>query len=236
MQLMQSGELPLNSDMQLISQHLPLDNARLLELGCGAAFTTRQIAENFPVASIIAAEVDVIQHEKNLQVDDLPKVEFKLAGMQEIPEAGNSIDAAIMLKSLHHVPVDVMQQGFAELQRVLKPGGLLYISEPVFMGEFNEILRLFNDEEKVRQAAFAAIEQAITAGQFELHEEVHFNSQSRFQGFAEFEQRILGATHSNFDVDDDLFELIKQRFEPHIGTDGMAVFHNPMRVDILRKR
>ena len=235
MQLIQDGELPLSSDRELIAQYLPLQNTTLLELGCGTAFATRKISEAYPTVKIIATEVDRIQHEKNLQVSDLPNVSFRYGGVEAIDAEDASIDAVIMLKSLHHVPVDLMDKGFEEIARVLKPGGLAYISEPVYAGEFNEILCLFNDEKNVREAAFAAIERAVASGKFELAEEVHCNSISRFEGFGDFEHRILGATHSNFDVDDALFEKIKESFLPHIDSNGVAEFANPLRVDILRR-
>jgi len=236
MQLIESGDLPQSSDMELIGRMLPLDGSRMLELGCGAALTTRLIAEGLQVAGIVAAEVDEIQHAKNLAIDDLHNVEFKLAGMQAIPEPDASFDAVVMLKSLHHVSVDRMAQGFAEIHRVLKAGGLVYISEPVYAGELNEILRLFHDERQVRQAAFNAIQETVDSGRFELVEEIHFLSESRFQGFAEFEHRILGATHSEFQIDASLHAEIKRRFDSYLDTDGIAVFMNPMRVDLLRER
>ena len=235
MQLAQTGELPVSSDFELIEKYLPLDNSTLLELGCGAAFTTRRIVENFPVAHLIAAEVDRIQHEKNLMVTDLPKVTFKLAGMDDTGEADNSMDAVIILNPLHHVPREVITQGFSEIHRILKPGGLLYISEPVFAGDFNEILRLFNNEEVVRKEAFEAIRSAVDSGQFTLEKEIHFISESRFNGFEDFENRILGATHSNFDIDEKLFQQVRQHFVSYINNDGLAIFKNPMRVDLLRK-
>lgn len=235
MQMMQNGDLPYATDMELIAQLLPLPGARILELGCGAAFTTRRIAEDTAVAEIIATEVDQIQHAKNLAIGDLPKVRFMYAGMEALDLADASIDGVIMLKSLHHVPREIMDAGFVEVARVLRPGGLMYISEPVYAGAFNEILRLFNDEQQVRIAAFTAIERAVQGELFALETEVHFNSISRFQGFEDFERRILGATHSNFDVDPATYAEVKGRFLPRIGGDGIAEFHNPMRVDVLRR-
>ena len=41
--------------------------------------------------------------------------------------------------------------------RVLRPCGLVYISEPIYAGNFNDILRLFHDEQAVRLAAPAAV-------------------------------------------------------------------------------
>ena len=235
MQIAREENLPESSDFDLISRLLPVQDARLLELGCGAALTTRRLAESLPVKEIIAMEVDRIQHDKNRLIDDLPNVRFVYGGAQSIDLGDASVDAVIMLKSLHHVPVKDMRPALREIARVLRPGGLAYISEPVFAGDFNEILRLFNDEQQVRQAAFDALQHAVAEGDFDLVEEIHFFSVSRFNGFSEFESRIIGATHSEFDIDDALLEQIRQRFMPHVAEDGHAEFQSPLRVDLLRK-
>ena len=117
----------------------------------------------------------------------------------------------------------------------MRPGGRAYISEPVYAGDLNEILRLFNDEKAVREAAFAATVRAVENGLLRLEQEIHFHGIGRFQGFEEFEQRVLGATHSEFDVGEGLHAKIKTRFTPHIGADGVAEFLNPLRIDLLRK-
>jgi SAM-dependent methyltransferase len=234
MQLIYEGERPVCSDFELIAEWLPLAGGRLLELGCGAALTTRRLAESFPVGEIIAMEVDRIQHHKNLQISDLPQVTFLFGGAEAIDLPDGSVDAVIMLKSLHHVPVGEMDQALREIARVLRPGGKAYISEPVYAGAFNEILRLFNDERMVREAAFETIRRAVAAGPLELEREFHFSSISRFDGFAEFEQRVIGATHSAFEIDDALHHEIRSRFSPHLDTEGVAEFLNPMRVDLLR--
>jgi SAM-dependent methyltransferase len=235
LQLHPPGPLAVCSDLELIAARLPVQGARLLELGCGAALTTRRIAESLPVAELIATEVDRIQHEKNLLIDDLPKVTFRYGGVEAIAEPNDSVDAVIMLKSLHHVPVQLLRQGLEEIHRVLKPGGIAYFSEPVYAGAFNDILRLFNDEQAVREAAFAALREAVDSGLFVLEDEIFFDSISRFQGFEEFEERIIGATHTEFAIDDALFERIRAAFMPHLGADGVAEFRNPHRADVLRK-
>ncbi len=127
-----------------------------------------------------------------------------------------------------------MEQSISEIRRVLKTGGLLYISEPVFAGDFNEILRLFHDEQKVREAAFAALKKAVDDGLFSLLEETFFNSPMKFESFTEFENNTIKATHSSHKLDEKLYELVKQRFQQHLGDDG-AHFLMPMRVDLLQK-
>ena len=222
------------AESEIVNDLLSLDGKHILELGCGSAEITRNIATSGVNRRITALEVDEIAHEKNLQITDLPNVFFALSGAQEIPLDDESVDVVFMFKSLHHVPLDLMEASMHEIKRVLQPAGLVYISEPVFAGDFNEILRLFHDEQKVRQAAFNTIKKAVDEGLFELLEERFFNSPMKFESFAEFENNTIKATHSNHALDEKLYNMVKQRFEQHIGNDG-AHFLMPMRVDLLQK-
>ena len=221
-------------EAEIYNRLLSLDNKHILELGCGSAEITRNIATSGAGRKITALEVDEIAHEKNLQIRDLPNVTFAIAGAQEIPLADASVDVVFMFKSLHHVPLDLMDLSMREIKRVLKPGGLAYISEPVFAGDFNEILRLFHDEKKVREAAFNAVKKAVDAGLFSLVEETFFNSPMKFESFADFENKALKVTHTNHTLDENLYELVKQRFEHHLRDDG-AHFLMPIRVDLLQR-
>ena len=221
-------------ETEIYNRLLSLDNKHILELGCGSAEITRNIATSGADRKITALEVDEIAHEKNLQIRDLPNVTFAIAGAQEIPLEDESVDVVFMFKSLHHVLLDLMDLSMREIKRVLKPGGLAYISEPVFAGNFNEILRLFHDEQKVREAAFNAVKKAVDAGLFNLVEETFFNSPMKFESFADFEKKVLKVTHTNHALDEKVYALVKQRFEHHLSDDG-AHFLMPIRVDLLQR-
>lgn len=213
---------------------LSLDDCNIVELGCGAAELTRDIAVSGKNRNILALEVDAMQHEKNLQISDLPNVRFELGGAQAIPARNDSVDVAFMFKSLHHVPVDEMAQSLREISRVLKPGGYAYISEPVFAGDFNDVLRLFHDEEEVRKAAFNALRSAVEDGQLQLVKELFFNASMEFDDFADFEKRVLQVTHTSHELSDELYHQVKQQFvEKTAVNDGH--FTIPIRVDLLRK-
>ena len=222
------------SEMEVMSRLLALEGRDVLELGCGGAWATRRIAEEFSPRRLVATEVDRVQHEKNLLIDDLPNVEFVYGGAESIDLPDESVDAVIMLKSLHHVPVAAMDAALAEIARVLRPGGLAYISEPVYRGAFNEITALFNDEKRVREAAFAAIERAVASGRLELVEQIFFEAPGHFRDFADFEARMLNVTHTEHRIDDALHARIREAFMRHMGDDG-ARFLKPSRVDLLRR-
>ena len=217
---------------EIYNELLDLDGKRILELGCGRAEITRAIAMGGEDRSMAALEVDEIQHALHQKIEDLPNVEFRMAGAESIPYPDNSFDVAFMFKSLHHVPLDLMDKAFTEIHRVLKPGGFAYISEPVFAGEFNDILKMFHNEEQVRLAAFEATKRAIDSGLFDLACETFFNSPMHFDNFADFEAKIIGATHTDHQLSPELHAAVKTKFETHMTPDG-ANFLMPIRIDLL---
>jgi len=217
----------------IINELLSLDNKHIIELGCGKAELTRDIATSGTRRRVTAFEIDAIQHAENDKVSNLPNVSFKHGAAENIAMEDNVADVAFMFKSLHHVAVTSMDEAFSELHRVLKKDGYLYISEPIFSGDFNDILRLFHNEEVVRAAAFNAEKKAINAGLFKLVKQVFFNVSMHFDDFAAFENLVLGVTHTNFVLSPEVFREVKTKFEKHIDDDGVN-FSMPVRVDLLQ--
>ena len=234
MKIADPAQTTLVNEVKLMLETLPFDGARVLELGCGKAEKTRTLAETGRVREIVALEVDTIQHEKNLAISDLPNVSFRHGGAEAIPVDDASVDIVLMFKSLHHVPVALMDQALAEIARVLKPGGVAWISEPVYAGDLNEVFKLFHDEKIVREAAFAAICRAVERGPLVSEQQLFFNTRSFFEHFGQFDQRMIQVTHSNHQLSPELYAQVKAKFESYLGPEG-ATFLNPQRVDLLRK-
>jgi len=225
---------PLRDERELIAA-LPLPPAaRAIELGCGTARQTRALVRSGKFGAIRAYDVDTRQHALNLALTDLPDVSFNLGGAEAIAAGDASADAVFLFKSLHHVPADALDTAFAEMRRVLAPGGLLYISEPIFGGDYNDILRLFHDEQAVRQAAFDATVRAVDGGLFELVSQTFFLAPVRYRSFDEFERAVIGVTHTDHVLSAALHQQVRARFDAHMTADGVA-FAAPFRVDLLRR-
>ncbi|MGC2458975.1 MAG: class I SAM-dependent methyltransferase [Gallionellaceae bacterium] len=220
------------NESDILDELLHLEGAMVLELGCGKAEKTRVVARQ--AASVLALEVDETQLAKSITITDLPNVRFAHGGAEKIPAADSNFDIVVMFKSLHHVPAELMDSVFSEIRRVLKPGGVAYISEAVYAGDFNEVLKLFHDERAVREAAFAAEKQAVSSGRLALVSQKFFLQPMHFVNFGQFEEQVLKVTHTEHKLSAETLEKVRSKFNGHMTRDG-ATFHMPIRVDMLRK-
>lgn len=219
-------------ELVILDELVPLSAQRIIELGCGAARTTRRLLLRWPDCRVTGLEVDAVQHAKNLEAPT-PHLRFLHAGAQAIPLPDASFDLALMLKSLHHVPVALMDRALAEARRVLRPGACLYVSEPVYAGNLNALMRLVNDEGVVRAQAQAALDRAAAGSDWQRVADLFFDVPVHFADFADFQRRMLNATFVVQRKDAGTLERLRALFAPHQAGEG-AFFTRPMHVTLLR--
>ncbi|HEY9191878.1 MAG TPA: class I SAM-dependent methyltransferase [Methyloversatilis sp.] len=224
----------IDDELDVLSDLVPLAGQNIIELGCGAARLARSLLERYPGCTVTGLEVDERQHAKNI-ASPQTGLTFVAAGAQSIPFPDESFDVALMLKSLHHVPVPLLAQALTEVARVLRPEGLLYVSEPVYAGPLNELVRLFNDEGAVRAAAQSAIDAALATDAWEQTAERRFEMPVSFKDFADFEQRMMRPTYADHHIDQAKLDAVRTVFETHANSSG-AQFTRPMHVRVLRRQ
>src|SRR5205809_6083445 len=93
-------------EMQFFRRVVPVQKPRLLELGCGKADMACRLLETGAVQSVTALEVDEAQLAQNMADPRRAGITFIKAGAEGVPLPDASHDVAMMLKSLHHVPLD----------------------------------------------------------------------------------------------------------------------------------
>ncbi|MDY0331191.1 MAG: methyltransferase domain-containing protein [Thiomonas sp.] len=229
----------IHNELDVLAELVPLGNGlKIIELGCGSARLLTELLERCPGCEALALEVDAVQHAKNLArlPESLkPRLRFMQESATAIPSEAGQFDLALMLKSLHHIPLDAMQTALAETWRVLRPGGWLYVSEPVYAGALNDIVKLYNDEGPARAAAQAALDQALLTGQWQQTAERRFDMPAHFADWESFEQRMLYPSFADHQITDDLRLRVKAAFDPYCGADG-ASFTRPIHVRLLQKQ
>lgn len=104
---------------------------RVLELGPGpGAFTLAAAQAAGPTGSVVAVDIQprmIERLERKVAAAGVRNVEMYVAGAYELPLVSESIDRAFLVTVLPEIADQA--RALAELHRVLKPGGILSISE-----------------------------------------------------------------------------------------------------------
>ena len=115
---------------------------RVLDVGCGTGnltLTAKTAAGDGGAVFGIDASPEMIAVARKKSEKSGLRVSFDVGLVEKIGFPQNSFDMVINRLMIHHLPEDLKRQAFAEILRVLKPGGHLLIAD--FNPPANPILR-----------------------------------------------------------------------------------------------
>jgi ubiquinone/menaquinone biosynthesis C-methylase UbiE len=101
------------------------ENLICIDLGCGTAETTEYFQDKFRHIYCCDYSRGMLEYaaKKNLK-----NVTFKLCQSEKLPFDANSVDIVLMYGVIHHVDSgDKIVQTFAEINRILKKGGMVAV-------------------------------------------------------------------------------------------------------------
>jgi SAM-dependent methyltransferase len=99
----------------------------VLDIACGVGYGSQVLIDN-GAARVVGGDIspEAIGYAEQRYAS--PRVSFAIMAAEDIPLSTGSIDCAVSLETIEHIP---NPRGFLrELDRVLKPGGTLVISTP----------------------------------------------------------------------------------------------------------
>ncbi len=104
----------------------PQAGERVLDAGCGtgtlAIMMKRYAGADLDVTGIDAA-VEMVDVARRKAEKAKQEIKFEPAAIEALPFPDAQFDLATSTFMLHHLPDDLKAKGFAEIARVLKPGG-----------------------------------------------------------------------------------------------------------------
>ena len=102
---------------------------RVLDLGCGSGRNVVYLAKNgFDVSGIDIAEVGINLTREWLNKENL-HADLKVGNIYErLPYKDNYFDAVISTQALHHERIQNIRKAILEIERILKPQGLIYVT------------------------------------------------------------------------------------------------------------
>jgi SAM-dependent methyltransferase len=219
----------LTTDLRMLQRLVELEGRDVLDVGCGSGALVRELESRG--ARPIGLEIS------EGQLGDARSRgvgRFVVGRAQALPLPDGSLDAVLFMRSLHHVPPDAMMSALADARRVLRPGGVIYVAEPLAEGDYFELVRIVDDETEVRAAAQRSVAQATRAG-LERETTVEYEVGGLTTGLDALRRRIVGADPGRAAVFDahaaELAQALARLGEPR--ADGRW-FTAPMRADLLR--
>jgi hypothetical protein len=131
--------------------------------------------------------------------------------------------------------VEDMTQALKEARRVVRPGGTVYVAEPLSEGDFWALTSMIEDELEARQAAQSALAQALDIGLGPVST-VEYDVRRRLAGVDQFRELTVAVDPSRAEIfaahSSELADAFQRMGEPG-ERPGERCFLSPTRVDVL---
>lgn len=205
----------------------------VVDIGCGQGGLVRELAALG--ARVVGVEISEDQLAGARRNDGGSGAEYAVGTAQALPLPDGSVDVAVFMRTLHHVPSGELGAALAEARRVLRPEGVVYVAEPLAEGDYFTLTSLVEDELEVRQAAQAALAGAARQG-LDRARTVDYDVRVRVADVEAYRRRTVSVDPDRAEVFDARRGEIAAAFdrlgEPG-GQDGERLFTQPMRADVL---
>ena len=119
-----AGKRRWDRRVKMLTSHIAA-GMEVLEIGCAVGYFTKEIAKSNAHVTAIDISPDLLEVAKKSVKSS--NVTFQVDNAYDLSFQDNSFDTIVGSSILHHLDVD---KAFAELYRVLKPGGVIYFTEP----------------------------------------------------------------------------------------------------------
>lgn len=222
------------SDLEVLERLVQPAGKDVVDVGCGGGALVRALVGQG--ARVTGVDTSDAQLAAAVESDDGSGARYLVGRAQQLPLEDASVDAAVFMRSLHHVPRTDLLEALREARRVLRAGGIVYVAEPLAEGGFFELTRVIEDEREVRAAAQRAIARAPDAG-LDRVSTVEYEVRLCLAGFEALRARVVSVDPARAGPFDARREELAEAFA-RLGEagerPGERCFRQPMRADVLR--
>lgn len=230
------ADLPVSSVTETAESLLDFDGARALDVGCGAGPFTLFIARHCASVAGVDPNEARIAEARAAAAEAGLTIDFRVGVAENLPFDDAAFDIVAFSNSLHHLPAQGLAVALREAARVLVPGGVVWVAEPLPMGGHYDLCHFWNDEREIRRLAYEALRQAGSVG-LEMTEEVFFGHPARYADFETFVAERSARRARDAEMLRKHRDEIRALFAAHARRDGEAfLLDRATRVNLLVKR
>jgi SAM-dependent methyltransferase len=219
----------LTTDLQILERLVALEDRDVLDVGCGGGALVRELVGRGARAVGLEISEEQLGHARATGIG-----RFIVGRAEDLPLPDDSLDVVLFMRSLHHVPESSMLPALVDARRVLRPGGVVYVAEPLAEGDYFELVRIVDDETDVRAAAQRALAECARAPLGRV-QTLEYEVGAMSTGIDRLRRRIVDVNPERaavFDAHED--ELIEAFARLGDEREGGRWFTQPMRADLLR--
>jgi ubiquinone/menaquinone biosynthesis C-methylase UbiE len=205
----------------------PIAGLAIADIGCGEGALDRELAAR----GAIVTGYDPFMAPTARAPQGAGSWQLVQAAADAIPAPDRVFDLTLFVFSLHHVPRAKLAGALAEARRILRPGGRLYVAEPLAQGPHQHIVELFHDETAVRAAASAALARHV-APAFAHERLLSYVDVRRYADFDNFAERMIANMRFNgYTEEAVLAPEVRSRFAETVAIHR-GEFDQPVRVNL----
>ena len=225
---------PRRKHTEVLTSQLDMAGRQLADVGCGNGSLSHALARKGAKVTGLDISEAALRQAKTGASDD--GTAFVAALGQALPLPNQSLDIVIYFNALHHVPVADMELALDEVARVLRPGGQLYVAEPLAEGPHFSLVRAIEDETEVRAAAYEALTGLRAQSGWSELSETLYTASVAYASFAAFCDRLLAVDDSRRATIEALRASLSERFTA-LGRQGDKgwLFDQPMRTNLFER-
>jgi SAM-dependent methyltransferase len=222
------------TDLEVLDRLVNPAGKDVVDIGCGAGALVRALTERG--ARVTGVEISEEQLAPAVSGDDGSGARYVIGRAQRLPLDDGSIDAAVFMRTLHHVDPAELLDALREARRVLRSDGIVYVAEPLTEGDYFELTRLVEDELEVRTAAQDALASAALAG-LERAGTFEYDVRLCLADLRALRARLVSVEPARgawFDARETELAEAFARLGEAGERPGERCFRQPMRADVLR--
>lgn len=223
----------MTSDLSMLERLIAPASKDVVDIGCGTGGLVRDLTRRG--ARAVGVETSDGQLSAALALDDGGGARYLVGSAQDLPLADASMDVAVFMRSLHHIPPADQTRALEEARRVLRPSGVVYVAEPLPEGSYFALTSLVEDELEVRAAAQRALADARRAG-LQRAATVEYEVRVILADVSVFRDRTVSVDPARAEIfarrEAELAKAFDRSGEPG-ERPGERLFGQPMRADLL---